>query len=314
MTSKDDGVGGAAEVLRWLIYETGVPGELGRAVAFSGVDSQGRPARVTPRGNDLELSVEGDPPLILHPGSLLARMTEGDLQLDEVHVVRDLAPFLFKAAVREAERSLGELGGAASALDKAETERVEGEAVFWHVMAGHHQDEASQSSVVSIVMSIATVEAQLNVWAAAGGGWGLDGAGRDRDKSSIKEKCLLLGELTTGCVSEPDFGRHPMQDLLFAVAERDSYVHPKAEPIAVPIAATTTPPAAVDRARRAREVCSLVRESTILMSTILGVDPPRYLAMCPSTGPDDIDAWRSAILMTGTRDDPIFPPILPSPS
>jgi len=59
----------------------------------------------------------------------------------------------------------------------------------------------------------------------------------------------------------------------------------------------------------ARRACRAVREALVALAYILGIEPPGYLAYCPSGPAEDDDAWRNASVMTGMRQDSDFPPV-----
>jgi len=68
-----------------------------------------------------------------------------------------------------------------------------------------------------------------------------------------------------------------LQALAIAVDKRNSFVHPIADADSVSLAPLEQVQAAMARAREAREICGVVRDSLLLLAKLLEREPPQYL-------------------------------------
>lgn len=273
------------------------PGMLGRAVAI-----RGRTA-----GGDASLRREGDHWEFESPeenssvglADVLALVGSRRFEPRVVDVVPELSGILFQEAVHQAETALNSLIATQTHID--ELVEAEGDdTVMPFVLATSGLDRVVRSSMASVVLAIAATEAQLNTWGAAGTGWD-----DQEDNLSPIEKCVSLAERSGESI---DLGRQPYQSLKTAVRRRNLLVHSR--PIAEALPATGTRAWSPGRtiAHEARQTCHSVRLCLIDLADRTAVDRPSFLAYAPATGPDDVEAWRTASVMTGTRADPDFPP------
>jgi hypothetical protein len=218
-----------------------------------------------------------------------------------VDVVPDLAELLFKEAVHQAEVSIAKIAAAGPHIDALAESDLTSNPIPW-VMATAELDRCVRASIASIMLSIAAGEAQVNRWVDTSGGWY-----EDEDRLGVAEKCKVLAARRGHVVS---LGASPYQELQRSVKRRNALVHSMPIPEAVPATGARALVPGHSISVEARAACLAVRSSFIDLSHLMEETTPAYLAYCPPGPPDDIETWRSASVLTGTRADPDFPPNL----
>lgn len=247
---------------------------------------------------DWELIEHGDTRR-LSTAEVLRLVGTGDFFPRTVDVVPDLAQMLFMEAVHQAEVSHGRVIEAQTHIDEL-PDNFRQNPTPW-VLATAELDRAVRASIASILLAIAAAEAQVNRWAELSGGWQ-----NGEDGLSAAEKCLVLADRAGRPIS---LGKPPYQRLRVASLRRNALVHSKPTAERIPVTGANAPMPGRSAVVDARTTCLAVRQSLVDLAGRIGVDPPRYLASCPPSRPDDDEAWRAASLRTGLRRDPVFPPM-----
>jgi len=283
--------------ITWIIGNSRRPGTLGAATSVSGKFLRRR-ARATRDNEDWILSTDNGVRTI-STGEFFTHIANGDFLPATVEVLPDIAPNLFDRAVRDAEGALTCLYTARAKFTEVAAAGEGGVPIFEYAMASHELDMTLQMSVVSVILSIATVEAQLNKWAVVLGGWA-----ENEDRLSVGEKVKTLAARFSVSI---DLGRAPYQRLSEAVSRRNEYVH--SSPIPRPMSLTgrnvTVPGTSI--AMEAREACLGTRQALIALAKTLGQPLPRYLSACPNSDPPTEESWSGAVVLDGVREDPDFP-------
>ena len=283
-------------MIAWLLFKARRPGMIGRAVAFRGRAS-GRPARLEQVGEEWFL-VTGAATRSMETVDLLRAVGEGDFYPLAVEVIPELAGLLFVEAVNQAERSLNHVQLARQHVTEFKGDSLKENIGPW-ILASTELDRALRASIASIVLAIAAIEAQLNLWAENFGGWR-----NDEDHLPVAQKCVRLAGRVDNTIS---IGQGCYQQLHDAYKRRVRYVHSEPVPEAMPVTGKRTALPGMTVSVEARSTCLAVRLSLIDLANRLGVPKPDYLAYCPPVDPNDEDAWRAASFQTGMRPDPDFP-------
>lgn len=294
----------------WLPFEGRRPGMLGTAVSFSGHTRSGPAALHRVIENDdaigaagewdsWELTNDSGATRVVPAADVIRMVGEGEFFPGTVDVVPDLAPILFMEAVHQAEISLGRLAEAGRHLDGMEA--AEEPAPTTWVLASSELDRSVRASIAAIVLAIAAGEAQINTWAESRGGWR-----KDEDGLGVAEKCRVLADRVGSPI---DLGSAPHQDLKVATKRRNALVHSMPVPQRMAATGARAPIPGISISVEARATCLAVRSSFVDLAGRLDVAPPGYLAYCPPAPADDDQAWATAIVMTGTRRDPVFPTV-----
>lgn len=223
----------------------------------------------------------------------------GQFTPHQFHIRPNLAPILFKEAVARAEDSVAKIN-----LANAELDDPDADPLLMFVSSGHYLDLAVVSAMQSVVSAVAAADAQLNDWADELG-W--------TPSERVRGVHHRLSALATRQGSTIPVGSGALQQLGKAVKRRNDIVHGSPKTISVPLTGTNALVPGTTESLAAREACMSVRKSLLIVADALGVDPPRYLAYCPDVSPTDDDAWGKAIILTGVRDDPVFPKIALAP-
>jgi hypothetical protein len=285
-------------VIGWLLSQGRRPGMTGAAVAFRG-RMDGASVSMT-RVNDAWDLASPTRQERVGTAEFIRLVGTGQFFPRMVEIEPDLAELLFKETIHQADVSMARLHDADPHIEAlAGSYDLAANLVPW-VMSGALLDQSVQASIASIVLSIAACEAQVNHWAEALGGWS-DG----EDRGGVAEKCRVLATRTGHVI---DLGANPYQGLQKSVKRRDSLVHSKPVPEAFPATGAQALIPGQSLLVEARTACMAVRASLIDLSHLTNMPTPHYLAYCPPGAPDDDEAWRSAIMLTGTRLDPDFPP------
>ena len=284
--------------LRWLMSNGRIPGTLGTASSLQG--------RLHGRRAEL---VREDAEWVLQDGTNVRRLSlEGVLHLlveegffpETVSIVPRLSDTLFNAAVRSAQESVGHLQQAVRHV--GELAQAEGEAyIFPYVLAAHSLDLTVETGITSIVLAISAAESQLNHWASESGGWQAD-----EDRLAADRKVQVLAGRAGKSI---DLGVPPHQRLSAAVARRNEYVHSGPTQRTMSLRGVESVAPGRSMSIEARAACLGVRESLLDLANVLGAPKPAYIRVCPPGDPLDESVWSNALMMSGVRDDPEFPPL-----
>jgi len=156
-------------VIGWLMSgKHRRPGMLGAAVSLRGQAGPSK-ATLTRTGDGWEFATP-DAREDLATADVLALIGTGKFFPRTVDVVPDLAELLFQEAVHQGEQSLLQLSAARSSVEEL-LERDRADIVGPFVMASASLDRSVRASIGSIVLAIASAEAQANRWAGLLGGW-----------------------------------------------------------------------------------------------------------------------------------------------
>lgn len=295
----------AQELLRAAVFEGRPPGTTGRVLGFTGSHADGRAVSIS-RGAELwELRVAEGNPESMPLEEILRLLGEGSLRLDAATVVPDIADYLFKHAVAQAEESLGKYLESERELALLEASGDEGDEAIRFTLHAGALDRSVARAVTSIILAIAAAEAQLNKWAEERGGWRKRGR-QDEDRLPPHEKCRVLAARQGMKISMDDA---PWAGLREAVWLRNRIVHSKPAREVVSLSSEARHVPGYEQSLEARRASWAVRRALVTLARILETGPPDYLAYCPPDPPEDDDVWRNASIMTGMREDPDFPPV-----
>lgn len=169
-------------------------------------------------------------------------------------------------------------------------------------------DRARRASDTAVILAVACAEAFINQVASEH----LEGWGRAEDRMQLGSKWLLVPRLIAG---KPVFSRgtEPFQGFAEVVKARNALVHPRPsetfyEGRAGLLRAVLESEQRRD-ARRGRWACTVVRQMLLAFGNATGIETPDWVAYVPPGGPDELDAWSKANVLTGVRDDPDFPKV-----
>jgi hypothetical protein len=288
------------EVLSWLFLPARRPGMLGPAASFTGTAPRGKAKLRKKENGNWDFSVEGGGTQSIDAVSVLTLIGSGQFHPHKVRVLPDLAEPLFMQAVHEAEMSAVKIDEAGRHLNSVLTSEEASQVGSW-VVAAAALDRGLRAGIVSVILAIASGEAQVNCWAELSGGW-LD----DEDHWNLVNKCEGLAKRAGQPIEK---GKDPYQQLQEAVMRRNSLLHSR--PVEEPFPVTGSKKALPGRwmLLEARRSCFAVRTSLVDLARRLKVATPEFLAYCPHGDPTDDEAWRSATVLTGVRPDPDFPSI-----
>lgn len=283
-----------ANLLGWLLSAGRRPGVPGKCIGLSR------------RRSEPELRLEDgqwwdhrEVPLApIEVSAILEKNAAGDLPLHYAHIELGIADLLFQEAVARGQASVLH-------LEKGERHIVsllaeaEPTGIMAYVLAAGEYDRALRAAAAAIVLAIAAGEAQVNEWADRMGGWS-----DDEWTLPVHEKCRVLSERAGNGL---ELGRPPLQDLAGAVVWRKRIVHGDAHCFAVQLGGEASFRPGHSLSVEARRACFAVRQCLVATADRLGLPAPDYLAYCPPVEPTDDAAWRTAEILTGTREDPDFP-------
>jgi hypothetical protein len=290
------------EAVRWLVFgDRRRFGMLGRCVGFIGQTRSGEPDRLSRVRGKWRLRSTGK---LLDDEAVVAKLGSPSFRVSKVIVVPEAAPLLFQGAVEQAEASLTQLMTADRELtDKADDESA---VAFQFVMATSAWDKSLRHSIAAIMLALAAAEAQVNEWASARGGWKLLPNGKSEDGLPLLQKMDALAKRHGG---RAPVSRLPYSDLRRIVTLRNSLVHSKPLEQEIPLRGRLAPQPGRWLSVEARKACSSVRVCFVALAQLLEEEPPRYLAYAPNGRPDDDQLWANAVVRTGARNDPVFPPL-----
>lgn len=287
------------EAMRWLIFGDRRPGALGRTTAFLGM-AGGSPYRV-------ELSAEGwrgPDGKLLNDQDLVKQLISPGFGVKAVAVIPEVAPLLFQGGIEQVEAAHRQLMEAAREID------IEGdvsdESWLQFIMATSALDKSLRHSSAAVMLCLAAAEAQVNAWAESLGGWGEQVNGRSEDWLPLVDK---LGVLSTRKGRSLDKGRKPISDLAAAVKLRNELVHSKPVEQSLALGSLVAREPARWLCVEARRSAIAIRECLVRVSAVLGEEPPHYLIYCPEADPEDDEKWVGVVILTGVRDDSVFPKV-----
>jgi hypothetical protein len=231
-----------------------------------------------------------------------------DLGLRYVHVRADVAGHLFQEAVARAQASLAHLltfdrqvGDVQASMKDASSKDDAVAAYAKFLMAQGELDRAFRAGATGVVLAVAAAEAQANDWAHDGGGW----HGHE-DGYPVQQKLQLLAERDG---HDLPLGEGILHELAQVVRSRKELVHASGAVRVLGLTAHEVVEPSRAMSLDARRACWTVRRSLVNVARLLGYDLPPYLAYCPPCPPESDTGWSGAVVMTGARDDPDFPPI-----
>ena len=295
-----------SEVFRWLMFEDGLPGTLGPAVAFSGVDSsKGRVARLQRHEDKWQLQIEGEEARGVDVAVIGEMIATKKFLPQTVVTIPNLAPKLFRLAVERAEESVRLYTEALGSLKELRRSGNEGDKLIQFVLHTSNLDKVVRSAIAAEVFGAAAAEAQLNSWADDAGGWKREGR-VDEDRLSVVKKCAVLARRVG---VEMNLDEEPWKGLEASVKRRNAMMHAKPTEEEFPLFGAQAPIPGYAHSVAARKACLSVRLALVELAHVLGLAAPRYLAYCPDIEADDDKTWLSAVVMTGAREDAVFPRI-----
>jgi hypothetical protein len=301
------------ETMSWMLFPGRRPGFLGTALAIRGHIGDGKPAELRRAESGWTFLVEGQPPVHYEEsGHSLEVIPNYRFMPETVIVVPRIAHLLFQGAVEQAERGLNEYWESLAITVRSNIDEVGKffKPAFLDMilkvplsnpvdfsLATSLLDRSLRSSIASIGLAISCAEAQVNDWADRVGGWQ---AGEDNEPV-VRKFRLVAKKLSI----ELDIGASPFQEMQSHATFRHELVHPK--PIEQELGLNVSRSPGRDLSVQARRTCWAVRRCLIEVSDKLGFSRPRYLNYCPAGDPEDDEAWKNAVVMTGVRPDPDFP-------
>ena len=294
------------EAMRWLIFGERRPGAIGRTTAFLGVAGGS--------AHRMELSAEGwrgPDGTLLNDKDLVERLVSREFGVRAVAVVPEVAPLLFQGGIEQVEAAHTQLMEAARVMDDDDSDDADDgddgdDGWFQFILASSALDKSLRHSSAAIMLCLAAAEAQVNAWAESLGGWGEQANGRSEDWLPLVEK---LGVLSARQGESLDKGEKPVCDLAGAVRLRNELVHSKPVEQNLPLGSLVAREPARWLCVEARRAAVAVRESLVQVTVLMGVEPPDYLIYCPEADPEDDVKWLSVVVLTGMRDDSVFPKV-----
>lgn len=164
------------------------------------------------------------------------------------------------------------------------------------VMAMDAMDACVRHSVTAIPLAIAAADAQVNAWANTRGGWS-----ESEERKGLAIRYQLLAQRVG---IELSLSEEPLGSLRDRIKLRNDLIHGNAIAEEQPLEQRGAGrPLMLD----ARGSCLVVRQALLAMAEMLGEPPPSYLAFCPEASVEDDEGWRNARVLTGLREDSVFP-------
>jgi hypothetical protein len=309
---EDEAYARLGDLLAWMFYPGRRPGLLGTAERIVGT-AGGRPAELRRVGAGWTFFVDEQPiESFEDAGQALDVIPRHSFMYTTAIVTERIADLLFQGAVEQAEEGLRlyweslamtvrmNIDVARDTIAPALLEpilEVPLDDPINFVLATSLLDRSLRRSISAIATAIAAAEAQVNDWAADRDGWSTS----DAKEGLVRKMKILAGKYGVNV----DIGSSPFQDLHDLIDSRHDIIHPNALPR--PLELGGTEPPGRGPSVRARKTCFYVRACLVDLGRTIGANPPAYLAYCPPAAYDDDDAWKTAIIATGARDDPDFP-------
>lgn len=285
----------ALEALRAMWFgDSRPPGNIGRTTRVSG-NVGTEQATLDRTDGGWALTTEGGT-VALSAVEATRQLFDGSFVAIDSLVVPEIADLLFQQAVRQASESVAKLNQARAGL--VDVRAADDGDPLPAVLVASALDRSLAASLTATVLAIAACEAQANAWGQAAGGW-VD----NEDRCDIVGKLQVLAGRRRCTV---DLGRAPLQNLSEAARRRNDLVDAKPIPVPAALSGSKVVRPGLSASIDARKACLAVRQSLILIASIIGTDKPAYLAYCPSGMEDDDTVWATAELLTGVRDDPDF--------
>lgn len=303
------------DLISWMFFPDRRPGLLGTAERIAGTADGGRPAELRRAGAGWAFVVEDEvAETFQSPAEALVAIPRHSFVYTTAIVTARIADLLFQGAVEQAEEGLRLYWQSLAMTIRANMEMAKGvvepnflqailavpldDPIDFAIATGL-LDRSLRRSVSAIGLAVSAAEAQVNDWVEELGGW--------REREDLETLVRKMKIVAAKAGSDLDIGRSPFQEMQSLVDFRHDITHPKPIPQDVRLGGTEAP--GHGPSVQARKTCSFVRRCLIEVAGAIGRAPPRYLAYCPPGRYDDDDAWRAAVIMTGARDDPDFPPI-----
>lgn len=305
-----------SQLALWIGHKGRPPGLLGSAVRISGFSRDGSPAALVRHGDTWSYEKNGQNPIAVSDTQALLGIVPNDaFDATEVIVVPDVAPLLFHGAVEAAEASVHQcnvalaiaLKGHPDARELVSQDLAQGltfplpDPVSFALGNGA-LDKAVRQSIASIALAVATLDAQLNVWANEKGGFSKSEQHRPLT-TKFTDVAHKFGKSL-------DADAEPYSTLRALIAARNALIHAKGQEQSFPLGPTG---AGRDLSVQARATCHSVRSALVALAILIGRPKPAYLAYCPAADPADDEAWRGAVVGMGMRDDPDYPPLSAGP-
>lgn len=248
----------------------------------------------------------------VEPSKVVELMGEADFLPDRVVVVPEIAHHLFLAAIIETEQAQASWRKALQEVLRSlpNARRFFKDAKYFDalmadardpmgfIMAGDAMDECVRHAVTAIPLAVGAADAQVNTWANSHGGW----SDAEQRKGLARRYQLLAERKGTALQLEGE----PLLSLRGRVKLRNDLIHGNAVAQEQPLEQKV---AGRPLVLEARQTCFVVRTSLLDLASILDEPPPRYLAFCPEGSIEDDDMWGSARVMTGLREDSVFPKV-----
>lgn len=301
------------ETILWMAWpqrpgRLGVPQELvgklpnGDVAAFRKVSDGSWVFTVPSQGRDEAID----------PTQAAAIMMKEAFLPDRVVVVPQIAHHLFLAAIIETEKAHASwrkalqqvLESVPNAQDFFKEPKyfdalmVDASEPMLFVSAGDAMDECVRHAVTAVPLAVGAVDAQVNTWANAHGGWTDD----QRWKGLAKRYQVLAARKGAELTVDDE----PLLSLRGRLKLRNDLLHGNAVAEEQPLEQRGAGrPLVLD----ARETCKVAREALLRLAYVLGEAPPPYLAFCPEESIEVDEVWGTARVMTGLRVDTVFPQV-----
>lgn len=310
-TAEEDRLERLMEAILWMAWPRR-PGFLDVPLELRGVTADGQAVRLSPEENVWRLEVQGETPTTLsEPREVVRLMAEKGFLPSSIVVVPEIAPHVYLAAIIETEHAQLRWEAALCAVltavpnaqrffkDKAKFDAVIMKSSPWEfVSATDSMDACVRHSVVAIPLAVSAADAQVNTWANVLGGW--------TDEENRKGLSLRYQMLAARQGVKLSFHEEPLSSLRDRIKLRNDLIHGNAIAEEQPLEQRGAGrPLVLD----ARRTCLAVRQALLVLAQIVGDDPPSYLAYCPEATVEDDEAWANARLLTGMREDSIFPKV-----
>ncbi|MGH2538929.1 MAG: hypothetical protein ACREK3_06725 [Gemmatimonadota bacterium] len=228
-------------------------------------------------------------------------LAEGEFTPTSVIVTPELAALHFQGAVEQAQASVRELLHAERLLSDPENAGLaeDEDDAFLFILVASSWDKCLRYSSAAVILSVAAAEAQMNEWLESNEA---PKTAKSRQHLPLRRKVALILEGSKG----GRLSSIEQQEFDAVIALRNRLVHSIPEAESLPLA--NAPQPGYWLSVEARRACLIVRKVLTRLARSLQQDPPRYLAYCPLVDPADDDEWNRAVLFTGAREDPDFPP------
>jgi hypothetical protein len=298
------------ETILWMAWPQR-PGFLGVPLELRGQLPTGEDAAFARRGSEwwFVVPAQGRDELVdpAHVGHLMAG---AHFLPSSVVVVPEIAHHVYLAAIIETEaahqswrQALREVLKAVPDARRFFTDRAYFDALILDtqdpmgfVMATDAMDACVRHSVTAIPLAIAAADAQVNTWANGRGG-----LSEMEQRKGLAVRYQLLAKRVGVDLSQDE---EPLLSLRERLRLRNDLIHGNAIAEEQPLEQRGAGRPLVLEARRS---CLVVRQALLLLAEMLDETPPKFLAFCPEAPAEDDESWRNARVLTGMRQDSVFP-------